>query len=204
MASFLRDQRGNPVVREWAAACLDAIAQEQGQQPSYEELSYFLDRWIVEDRKHPGLKALQGMIWEEGYRTGVFAPNLYEDVVPALHRWHRSGLRLALYSSGSEQAQRLLLEHTTAGDLTRLFSSFFDATVGAKTGTVSYRKIADLMNLQPGGILFLSDLEAELDAANAAGLLTAQVVRHGTRPGTRHPTCSTFDHIPGEPQLSVE
>lgn len=198
MASFLRDQSHDPLVRRSAAVCQDAIAREQGQRPSYEDLSGFLDHWIAEDRKHPGLKALQGMIWEEGYRTGAFAPNLYEDVVPALHRWHRNGLRLALYSSGSEQAQRLLLEHTTAGNLTWLFSSFFDTRVGAKTGTLSYRKIADLMNLRPETIIFLSDVEMELDAATAAGLLTAQVVRPGTRPGTGHPICSTFDDIPGK------
>jgi enolase-phosphatase E1 len=202
MASFLRDQSGTPIVRHWAAVCQDSIGEEQGQRPSYEDLPHFLDRWIAEDRKHPGLKALQGMIWEEGYRTGAFAPSLYEDVVPALHRWHWSGLRLALYSSGSEQAQRLLLEHTTAGNLTELFSSFFDTGVGPKTVAVSYRKITELMSLQPERILFLSDMELELDAARAAGMLTAHVVRPGTRPGTRHPICSTFDDIPGEPQPS--
>jgi enolase-phosphatase E1 len=198
MASFLRDQSGTPVVRRWAAVCLVAIGQEQGQQPSYEELPSFLNRWIAEDRKHPGLKALQGMIWEEGYRTGAFAPSLYEDVVPALRRWHGSGLRLALYSSGSEQAQRLLLEHTTAGNLTDLFSCFFDTSVGLKTEAASYRRIAELNSLQPERMLFLSDMEPELDAARAAGLLTVHVVRPGTRPGTRHPICSTFDDIPGE------
>lgn len=196
MASFLHDQQGNPAVRRWAAVCLDTIAQEQGQQPSYEELAIVLNRWIAEDRKHPGLKALQGMIWEEGYRTGAFAPSLYEDVVPALHRWHLHGLRLALYSSGSEQAQRLLLEHTTFGDLTGLFSSFFDTGVGAKTEAASYRRIACFLDLRPQEVHFLSDSEPELDAAAASGLPTTQVVRPGTQPGTRHSICSRLDDIP--------
>jgi enolase-phosphatase E1 len=197
MASFLRDQEGNPTVRRWVTVCLDTIAQEQRQAPSYEELAIVLHRWITEDRKHPGLKALQGMIWEEGYRTGAFAPSLYEDVVPALHRWRENGLRLALYSSGSEQAQRLLLEHTTGGDLTDLFSSFFDTSAGAKTEAASYRRIARFLNLHPEEVHFLSDSEPELDAAAASGLQTTQVVRLGAQPGTRHPICSTLDDIPG-------
>ena len=195
MASFLHDHREDHVVRQWAAACQDAIAQERGAPPSYEDLAGLLNHWIEEDRKHPGLKALQGMIWEEGYRTGAFAPDLYDDVAPALHRWRRNGLQLVLYSSGSEQAQRLLIEHTTDGNLTELFSNFFDTRSGAKTEAASYRHIVDRMALRSEDILFLSDTEQELDAAAAAGLQTTHIVRPGTRPGTRHPICSTFGDL---------
>jgi len=192
---FLREQREEPSVRQWTEVCQDTVTQELGRRPSYEELSGILCRWIEEDRKHPGLKAIQGMIWQEGYRTGAFAPELYDDVVPALHRWRQNGLRLALYSSGSEQAQRLLLEHTTDGNLTALFLDFFDTRIGAKTEIVSYRNISDRMAFPPDDILFLSDIEAELDAAAAAGMKAAHIVRPGTRPGTRHQICSTFDNL---------
>ena len=195
MESFLRERSADHLVRQWAALCQEAIALEQGLRPSYEDLAPLLGRWITEDRKHPGLKALQGMIWEEGYQSGVFAPRLYEDVPPALHRWYRNGLRLALYSSGSEQAQRLLIEHTTAGNLSRLFSDFFDTTVGAKIETVSYGRIAGRLGLLPPAILFFSDVEPELDAAAAAGLRTVHVVRPGTKTGSGHPTCSTFTDL---------
>ncbi|MEK7235990.1 MAG: acireductone synthase [Nitrospirota bacterium] len=195
LAAFLREQHEEPAIRQWAEACQDTVMQEHGQRPPYEELSGILGRWIEEDRKHPGLKAIQGMIWHEGYRTGAFAPDLYDDVAPALNRWRRNGLRLALYSSGSEQAQRLLVEHTTDGNLTRLFSNFFDTRIGAKTEMPSYQRIADRMALRSEDMLFLSDTEQELDAAVAAGLQTAHIVRPGTRPGTRHPICSTFDDL---------
>jgi enolase-phosphatase E1 len=168
------------------------VAQELGRRPSYEELPGILCRWIEEDRKHPGLKAIQGMIWHEGYRAGAFTPGLYEDVVPVLNRWRRNGLRLALYSSGSEQAQRLLAEHTTDGDLTGLFSNFFDTSIGAKTESASYRRIGQILTLSSKDILFLSDIEAELDAAAEAGFNTTQIVRAGTNAGTAHPVCSNF------------
>ena len=193
LAAFLQEQQQKPAIRQWAEACQDTVTQELGQRPAYEELSDILGRWIEEDRKHPGLKAIQGMIWQEGYRTGAFTPDLYDDVVPALDRWRRNGLRLALYSSGSEQAQRLLVEHTTDGDLTGLFSNFFDTRIGAKTERASYRHITDRMALRSEDILFLSDTETELDAAAAAGLQTTHIVRPGTHPGTRHPISSTFD-----------
>jgi enolase-phosphatase E1 len=192
LAAFLREQQDAPAFRQWAEACQDTVAQELGQRPSYEELAGILCRWIEEDRKHPGLKAIQGMIWHEGYRAGAFTPSLYEDVVPVLNRWRRNGLWLALYSSGSEQAQRLHIEHTTDGDLTGLFSNFFDTSIGAKTETASYRRISQILTLSPEDILFLSDIEAELDAAAEAGFNTTQVARAGTNAGTAHPVCSSF------------
>ena len=195
LASFLQGHHEDLTVRPWAEVCQDTVTQEMGRRPAYEDLHAILGRWIEEDRKHPGLKAIQGLIWQEGYRTGAFAPDLYEDVVPALNRWQRNGLRLALYSSGSEQAQRLLVEHTTDGNLTELFSSFFDTRIGAKTEAASYRHIADRMALRCEDMLFLSDAEPELDAAIAAGLQTAHIVRPGTRPGTRHQICSTFEDL---------
>ena len=195
LAAFLREQHEEPAVRHWAEICQDTVTLELGRRPDYEELSDILSRWIEEDRKHSGLKGIQGMIWQEGYRTGAFAPDLYREVAPALDRWRRNGLRLALYSSGSEQAQRLLLEHTTDGNLTELFSNFFDTRIGAKSETASYQRIADHMAVRAEEILFLSDIEAELDAAAAAGLQTAHIVRPGTLPGTRHRMCSTFDDL---------
>jgi enolase-phosphatase E1 len=192
LAAFLREQQDVPALRQWAEACQDTVAQENGRRPSHEELPDILSRWIEEDRKHPGLKAIQGMIWHEGYRAGAFTPGLYEDVVPVLNRWRRNGLRLALYSSGSEQAQRLLAEHTTDGDLTGLFSNFFDTSIGAKTESASYRRIGQILTLSSKDILFLSDIEAELDAAAEAGFNTTQIVRAGTNAGTAHPVCSNF------------
>ena len=192
LAAFLREQEAVPALRQWTEACQDTLAQELGRRPSYEELPGILWRWIEEDRKHPGLKAIQGMIWHEGYRAGAFTPGLYEDVVPVLNRWRENGLRLALYSSGSEQAQRLLVEHTTDGDLTGLFSNFFDTNIGAKTESASYRRIGQILTLSSKDILFLSDSEAELDAAAEAGFTTTQIVRTGTNAGTVHPVCSNF------------
>ena len=195
LATFLRERREDPLVRDYVSLCQDSIMREEGTRPSTEQLAPILERWIAEDRKHPGLKAIQGIIWEDGYRTGAFAPNLYEDVAPALRRWHRNGLRLALYSSGSEQAQRLLVEHTNEGNLVQLFSHFFDTRIGAKTETSSYQRIAGQIGLPPQAILFLSDVEAELNAAAAAYLSTMQVIRPGTNPGASHPTCRTFANL---------
>ncbi len=195
LGSFLRENRENPVVRQWASHCQDTVAKEWGTRPGYEELPGILNHWIEGDRKHPGLKAIQGMIWEEGYRSGVFTPELYADVAPALRRWRQNGVRLALYSSGSEQAQRLLIAHTNYGDLTGLFEHYFDTGVGAKMDPSSYRRIAAVLGLPAHGMVFLSDAELELDAAAKAGVKTVQVVRPGTIAGTRHSGCSDFESL---------
>jgi len=195
IASFLHERRHDPDVLQWTAVCQDVIEHETGTRPSFEELSVTLTEWIDQDRKLAGLKALQGMIWDEGYRQRAFAPELYGDVLPAFTQWRARGIRLGIYSSGSEQAQRLLFAHTNAGDVTSLLEHFFDTSVGEKKTASSYRRISDQIGLPPHYILFLSDAERELDAAVSAGFRTAHIVRPGTDASTRHPIHSDLTHL---------
>lgn len=153
--------------------------------------------WMERDEKVTALKTIQGLIWDEGYKAGALTAELYEDVPPALRRWARGGLRLFVYSSGSIAAQKLLFGYTPAGDLTPLFQAYFDTTTGPKRESASYAAIARGIGLPGAEILFLSDAEAELDAAHAAGLLTCQLVRaeDGTKAGTRHETAADFAEV---------
>jgi enolase-phosphatase E1 len=184
---FLQERRHDPNVLHWTKVCQDTIEHETGTRPAYEELPAMLTGWIDQDRKLGCLKALQGMIWDEGYRQRAFAPELYGDVLPVLTQWRASGIRLGIYSSGSKQAQHLLFTHTNAGDVTSLFEHFFDTSVGEKRTASSYRTISEQIGLPPHHILFLSDTERELDAAALTGFRTAHIVRPGTDASTRHP-----------------
>ena len=92
-----------------------------------------------QDRKSTGLKSLQGKIWEEGYRSGDLKGEVYPDVLPALERWHSEGIDIAIFSSGSVQAQRSLFGNSVAGDLTRFIRAYFDTTTGPKTGAGELR-----------------------------------------------------------------
>lgn len=162
-------------------------------EPALETLLGWMDR----DEKISALKTIQGMIWDEGYRSGALKSVLYPDVPPALKRWSQGGLRLFVYSSGSVPAQKLLFGHSDAGDLTPLFSGFFDTAIGAKRERASYAAICRGANLSPGETLFLSDVAAELDAAREAGLRTCQLVRaeDGTKPCRDHDTAADFPEV---------
>lgn len=199
LPAFVREHGQEPEVRRWldavaveisASACQDAVIVET------------LQGWIDADRKHTALKALQGMVWQAGYRDGDFTAPLYPDVAPALRAWHAAGHPLAVYSSGSVPAQKLLFAHTDAGDLTPLFSGFFDTEMGGKRDAASYRAIATKLARQPGDILFLSDVVAELDAAREAGLRTVLLDRRDDYPQPRtgaaangHPRVESFADI---------
>jgi len=135
------------------------------------------------------------MIWEDGYRQRAFVPELYGDVLPALTQWRVRGIRLGIYSSGSEQAQQLLFAHTNVGDVTSLFEHFFDTSVGENKIASSYSTISEQIGLPPHHILFLSDMEGELDAAASTGFMTAHIVRPGTDASTRHPTHTDLTHL---------
>src|SRR5467141_1836068 len=148
--------------------------------------------WLMNrDRKSTALKALQGRIWEAGYRAGELKGKgaVYPDVRPALEGWHAAGTTIAIFSSGSVQAQRSLFANTTAGDLSPLLSGYFDTTTGPKREADSYRRIAAALRQPANVVLFVSDVSAELDAALAAGMRTALCVR-----GAAPPSATPADH----------
>jgi enolase-phosphatase E1 len=156
--------------------------------------------WLMDqDRKSTGLKSLQGKIWEEGYRAGELRGEVYPDVPPALERWRRQGIDIAIFSSGSVQAQRSLFKSTAAGDLTRFIRAYFDTTTGPKTAPQSYARIAAALERSPSEVLFLSDIAAELDAAQTAGMRTALCVRTpGSIPRAgAHPIIHALDQLSG-------
>ena len=149
--------------------------------------------WLMDqDRKSTALKSLQGEIWEAGYLSGRLRGEVYPDVAPALARWTKQQRRIYIYSSGSVLAQKLLFAHTTDGDLTSYISGYFDTTTGAKRDPVSYRAISRQIDLPAGEILFLSDVTAELEAAQRAGLQTTLCVR----PGNAEDESAWAAHVP--------
>lgn len=136
--------------------------------------------WMDADAKVTELKDIQGRIWAEGYAAGELRGHVYPDAAEALRRWHGDGLTLAVFSSGSVPAQKLIFGHSDQGDLSSLFSGWFDTTTGPKREAMSYVLIADALGISPVDILFLSDIVAETDAAKAAGMKALLIDReHG-------------------------
>jgi enolase-phosphatase E1 len=169
LAGFVARNAENEGVRD----VLDDVRKiENNPGLTAEECVSVLLKWSAEDKKIRPLKTLQGMIWEDGYVKGVFKGHIYEDAVLKLKEWHASGMPLYIYSSGSVPAQKLLFRHTPYGDLTPLFSGYFDTAIGAKVEAQSYAKIASNLGKDACQILFLSDHIGELDAAQAAGFST--------------------------------
>ena len=139
----------------------------------------YLQWLITQDRKFTPLKDLQGQIWADGYSNGDLLAPLFADVAPALVAWRGQGLRLAVYSSGSVQAQQLLYGHTNAGDLRDHFERWYDTKLGPKRQNSSYIALCADLGLTPATILFVSDSNAELAAAAEAGLQVCGCQRPG-------------------------
>ncbi len=190
----------DPAIR----SAVEQLAKEADAEPAGAFELEFGDgsayaRWLMgEDRKSTGLKMLQGLIWEDGYRNGSLQAQVYPDVPVALAAWQKAGLRLRIYSSGSVLAQKLLFAHSEYGDLTPLFEGYHDTTTGPKMVAESYREIARAYQLDPAAVLFLSDVPAELDAAAEAGMETALLRRPGNKPVAEdcpHLSYSSFDQL---------
>eukprot|EP01064_Diplonema_japonicum_P025899 TRINITY_DN37318_c0_g1_i1.p1 TRINITY_DN37318_c0_g1~~TRINITY_DN37318_c0_g1_i1.p1 ORF type:complete len:314 (+),score=45.91 TRINITY_DN37318_c0_g1_i1:25-942(+) len=118
------------------------------------------------------MKALQGMIWKNGYASGNLKGKIFNDVAPAFRRWKEQGKKVAIYSSGSIPAQKLLFGNSSDGDLLDLLCGYYDTTTGSKREASSYTAIAASLNAPPSSILFLTDMVPEATAALAAGYKT--------------------------------
>ncbi|MDP3856268.1 MAG: acireductone synthase [Stagnimonas sp.] len=192
LRSFLRAQARRPEV----AVHVHAVAAAEGRQLTLEDAADVLERWIAEDRKATPLKALQGMVWAQGYAAGELKGHVYPDAPEYLRRWHGQGLRLYVYSSGSVEAQQLIFGHTDYGDLTPLFTGYFDTLMGGKREVASYRNILAQIGLPADEVLFLSDIGEELDAAREAGLATVQLLRDAkAKPFPQHPAARDFSEV---------
>jgi len=179
-------------------ADLARLSIEQAADPEQTDASpieYLL--WLMDrDRKSTALKAIQGKIWEDGYRSGSLQGSVYDDVPRAFERWTREERRIAIFSSGSVLAQRLLFSHTPFGDLMSFIEEYFDTTVGSKKEAESYTKISRGLRLEASEILFVSDVVDELEAAKAAGMETALCVRSPSKDSPQWlRTIHSFDEL---------
>ncbi|MES1924115.1 acireductone synthase [Salinisphaera sp. T31B1] len=174
LPDFVRAHADDPQI----TALLDEV-REQARRPDadLDTVIAILDDWMAADRKATPLKALQGRVWRQGYLDGDFTGHVYDDAVAALQAWADDRRALYVYSSGSVAAQKLLFTYSDHGDLSGLFSGYFDTHVGPKKKTASYTAIAAELGEPPESLLFLSDVGDELDAARKAGLQTCWVAR---------------------------
>jgi enolase-phosphatase E1 len=206
LAEVLRDGPHDPGVRDdvealrverTAETAADAPEWRAGSPEQVLDSAIAYGLWLMDrDRKSTALKSLQGRIWQRGYNEGTLASHVYPDVAPALKRWRAQGRSIAIFSSGSVLAQRLLFARTSEGDLTPLLDAHFDTTTGPKRDPASYRRIAKALGSDPRAVIFVSDVAEELDAALAAGMSTALCVRApGPVRASDHPILRTFDEL---------
>jgi enolase-phosphatase E1 len=198
MDEFVALHGGEPDVR----AALDLAAREAAVDAhDLRGILVALHSWSVADVKLTPLKTIQGMIWRDGFESGALVGHMYPDAVEALRRYRSNGALLAIYSSGSVAAQRLLFGHSVAGNVLGMFSGFYDTTTGPKLERGSYTRIAKSLGFGPARVAFFSDNARELDAARDAGMQTVQLVRpgDGTKPDPRHPVVATFADVDVRP-----
>ena len=191
LGAFIEQHAQQPEVAE----CLAEVVAIAGIPADTQSINRQLIQWIDDDQKITPLKTLQGMIWQRGYEQGDFTGHVYADVEPALRRWHQAGVKLYVYSSGSVAAQQLLFAYSDVGDLTSLFSGYFDTRTGNKRESTAYQNILKTIECEAAKVLFLSDIEAELDAAKAVGINTVQLIRDDNPASENHRAVSDFSQI---------
>ncbi len=191
IAAFIRQHAEEAEVKSQ----LDEVRKVSGQELDLEAAINQLIQWIDEDQKITPLKAIQGMIWVTGYKAGNFTGHIYEDAARKLREWHVQGIKLYVFSSGSVKAQKLIYGYSDFGDLTSLFSDYFDTRIGSKRELVAYEHIVGKIGCRADEILFLSDVAEELKAAQSAGMKTLQLIRDGQEAWSGTKQVTDFEQI---------
>ena len=103
-----------------------------------------IDKLYAQNSKQSAYKQFQGKVWKDGYKNGHLKCPLYKDVLASLKYWKSNNFKVYIYSSGSREAQQLLLKYTADdGNVMSYIDGFFDTVnAGVKTNVESYREIA--------------------------------------------------------------
>ena len=182
-------------VKESFSQVIKLVKEEEGKSiTTTEEVISYLDKWSREDRKVTPLKTLQGFVWKKAYEDGDIKGHVYDDVPTCFNKWRTNGMKIGIFSSGSIHAQKLLFQYSCFGDLSKHLSNYFDTNTGAKRDSETYKTIAEILDLEPQQILFLSDIREELVAADKIGYQTMQLVRPGTS-ATWDKSVTSFNEI---------
>jgi len=183
MESFIKTHWNDPAISNE----LNVLrAQINKESVTADDVIALLRSWIRFDKKETNLKSIQGKIWKESFETGGIRGHVYPDVPVCFRKWKAEGLKIAIFSSGSVEAQQLIFRYSETGDLSSYIDAYFDTTTGPKREATSYRAIAEKLHTTADQILFLSDVEAELDAAREAGMKTTLLVREGNLVESSH------------------
>lgn len=152
-----------------------------------------LVKYLVEkDVKAQHLKEFQGNMWKVGYEQGKLYGHVYDDVLPTFQWMAQQGVLVYIYSSGAIQAQKLLFQHSTNGNLIHFLSGHYDLTnAGPKREAESYQTIvaafkAKNRHMEARDIIFVSDIEQEVQAAEKAGMQGVLSIRPGNAPCSEH------------------
>ena len=207
--AYLENMRGNHEIHELVAEILKAWENDPAREAKelranraedpIEAAEPYLQWLIKNDRKLTPLKTLQGKIWDEGYKRGDLVAPIFDDVAPTLRAWNKQSITISSYSSGSIQAQKLLYQYSTDGDLRPLFSHWFDTTTGNKKEATSYANICAAMDREPCEVLFVSDVTEELVAAQKIGMKT----RFSKRKGNPEQSSGPFQSIEALSEISL-
>lgn len=166
------------ILGHWEESEIQEIARRWDSKTREDMLQKAL-QFMDEDQKDTGLKFIQGRIWKEGYEAGVLKGQLFPDVKPAFQAILDAGHRIAIYSSGSVEAQKLIFGYSTDGDLRPFIAAYFDTQTGPKKASSSYHKIAKSLGVSPRDMLFYTDSPLEAIAAKAADMKVVLATRPG-------------------------
>tara|TARA_B100001939_G_scaffold274925_1_gene242926 strand:+ start:332 stop:1051 length:720 start_codon:yes stop_codon:yes gene_type:complete len=196
-AEWLDRHQHDPDVTAALDVFREAIDEPEADNARVIELA---EASLAQGEAIPSLAEIVRLIWLDGYRRGELEGHIYPDAMVKLQGWAEDHRGLYTFSASAAYDQRLLLGYSDHGDITDLFSGFFDPRTGKKTSAASFTRIAKTLGEVPDALLFVSDRASELNAAKQAGFQTCWIARDEDTQEKAynqqdHPVVETFEAI---------
>ncbi|XP_074605556.1 enolase-phosphatase E1-like isoform X2 [Brevipalpus obovatus] len=144
---------------------------------------------------------LRDWLVAEGYKSGELKSFVHEDVPKMVERW-RMEMMIKLYAmaSGDPSGQKLFLQSTRYGDLTKHFNNYLMVKENRRRDPDQFSILAGLLRDDPKNLLFLTSDLNEAKSAHQNRMKCVIVARTGTefpQDGSmaHFPVVSSLEHI---------
>lgn len=152
------------------------VSEEVTKEAVIEAIVNNISWQMSEKRDSTILKQIQSRLWKEAFNADKMQGQVYDDVTEALKFWKSESKKVYTYSACAD-AQKLIFGHSNQGDLSEYLTGHFDDKTTGSEEKSSYSKIAELMELKPEEVLFVTARTNFAKEAASAGFKTSLVQR---------------------------
>lgn len=190
----LRAQAAKDVEAKKEGAVVIPTSEGEGEDPAVTSAVEIYVKWQMSncDCMTEAGEDMFSEIIKSAYKDGKLKGKLCEDAAEGLRSLSKTGVKMYVFSDYCADTSKLSLQYSTAGDLTDLFTGWYDFRFVGKESVFpmkvgeTYKKFADELKVDVTEILYITHKSSEVVAAVGAGAKAVLVEHKFAKPKLGH------------------